>query len=440
VLTLLLVAVGIVLVGSFARVQDRSWVSPAGLFALIWAAYIPTLLFFVQNVDPFVKGMVWILVSTAAVWAGSAMAGSLCPPPVARTVEPSAAAVGFLRSIVRWPILIGLADVVWLFAQRGFSVSQVFSVSALMMVSAANRSEAYAGEADTPVLQRFAFMALFLGVLYGGMLFRLSTRRTDKLLGFLTLFLIIIINTLHGSRFGSIYGGAFWLSAYLATHVALSDPAKGVGSRFLLRFGVAAVVIVFAFSFMTMAVRYTLFSGESTGALVTLRYMLADPFGFVAAFGIWFGESGTRADGPLFGARVFRRLIGLWGVAPPDQYPAIDVGFSTSNIYTIFRELIEDFTLYGSLVALAIYGFLGRVAFWATTARRGAGALPWLTLAYVFAFTSVATSGFAYTTITGAAILFAATFRFIPPVTGAVRVTGLTPGTIFAPAPGSPPS
>jgi oligosaccharide repeat unit polymerase len=405
------------LIALLGRVQDRSWVSPASLFALIWAAYIPTLLFFVPDPKPYVAGMVWILASVAVAWIGSAIAGVLFPPVRVRKVAPSPRAVAILKQLVRWPIAIGLADAVWLFAQRGFSLRDLFSFTAIMLVSSANRGEAYAGESGTPILERFAFTAMYLGALYGGVLFRLSEERRDKLLAFSTLLVLILINTLHGSRFGSIYGGAFWLSAYLAAHVALSDPKKGVGSGFLLRFAMAGVVIVFVFSVVTMMVRYTIFSGENANP-VAWSYMLVDPFGFVAAFGAWFGQSGMHPDGPLFGARVFRRIALMWGKEYP-LYDAVDVGFTTSNVFTVFRELIEDFTLWGSLELLLFYGFLGRVAFWATMREHSRTAIPLLAVVYILAFTSVATSAFAYTTIAAAALLFVVTFIVLPPITTA---------------------
>jgi hypothetical protein len=43
-------------------------------------------------------------------------------------------------------------------------------------------------------------------------------------------------------------------------------------------------------------------------------------------------------------------------------------------------------------------------------------ALPWLALAYAFAFTSVASSAFAYTTVLVGALLFVATFMVLPRV------------------------
>jgi len=161
-------------------------------------------------------------------------------------------------------------------------------------------------------------------------------------------------------------------------------------------------------------VRYEVFA-DNAAARVGWAYMLSDPFGFVAAFGLWFNDSGMHASAPMYGARIFRRIAGLWGQNYP-LYGAIDVGFNTSNVFTIFRELIDDFTLWGSLEMLLFYGFAARFVFWRTTLRTSRLGLPLLAIAYIFAFTGVASSAFAYTTITAALILFVTSFAFLPPV------------------------
>jgi oligosaccharide repeat unit polymerase len=413
-LPILTIAFVMWLIALLGRVQDQSWTSPSSIFALIWAAYIPTLLFFVSDAQPFVKGMVWILASVLAVAAGSAIAGMISPRMATKSVAPSPVAASILTKLTIIGIIVGLMDAGWLFVARGVAVQDILSFKALMLVSAANRGEAYAGELETPVFERVAFTMIYLGTLYGGVLFKLSKRRSDKVIAILALLVLILINTLHGSRFGSIYGGAFWLSAYLAATVALADPVRNTGSTFLLRFGVAGIVIVFVFSILTMTVRYELFA-DNPAARVGWAYMLSDPFGFVAAFGIWFNESGMHDSAPMYGARVFRRIAGLWGKSYP-LYGAIDVGFNTSNVYTIFRELIDDFTLWGSLEMLLFYGFVARIVFWRTTLRVSRVGLPLLAIAYIFAFTGVASSAFAYTTITAALMLFIASFLFLPPI------------------------
>jgi oligosaccharide repeat unit polymerase len=405
------------LIALLGRVQDRSWTSPSSIFALIWAAYIPTLLFFVPDAQPYIKGMLWILVSVVAVALGSAIAGMVFPRLVTKSVIASPVTASIVAKLTIIGIIVGLMDAGWLFVARGVALQDILSFKALMLVSAANRGEAYAGELETPVFERVAFTMIYLGTLYGGVLFRLTRRRSEKVLAVVALLVLILINTLHGSRFGSIYGGAFWLSAYLAATVALSDPVRSTGSAFLLRFALAGVVIVFVFSMLTMTVRYNVFAdvADNPAARVGWAYMLSDPFGFVAAFGIWFNDAGLHDSAPMYGARVFRRIAGLWGKSYP-LYDAIDVGFNTSNVYTIFRELIDDFTWWGSLEMLLFYGFAARFIFWRTTLRISRVGLPLLAIAYIFAFTGVASSAFAYTTITAALILFVASFVVLPPV------------------------
>src|SRR4029079_5963189 len=99
------------------------------------ATYIPTLLFFVPSAQPFLAGLLWILLSVGVAWVGSAIAGALCPPSRARELAPSPRAIATLTQLVRCPIVIGLADAFWLLAQRGFSFHDLFSFSALMLVS-----------------------------------------------------------------------------------------------------------------------------------------------------------------------------------------------------------------------------------------------------------------------------------------------------------------
>ena len=58
------------------------------------------------------------------------------------------------------------------------------------------------------------------------------------------------------------------------------------------------------------------------------------------------------------------------------------VAGETSNIYTGFRPLIEDFTIPGALVVLALLGFVGGLGFRNVAAGKWSG-LPLLLIAYL---------------------------------------------------------
>ncbi|MDB4915698.1 MAG: hypothetical protein JWM95_3342 [Gemmatimonadetes bacterium] len=396
-------------VAVLARLSDRSWVSPAPFFALMWAGYLLSLLLFSKLIDGLVPGMLWILLSVSAVCAGSMAARPFLTPPVQRDPVPDDAALWVLRWICVVALVTGVINMMALVAARGFSPSGLLQFAIIAQVSAANRAQIYAGDADTSILQRLVWIGLFIASAYGAILFRIAARGWDRVLGFMPMFIASALYSLFGSRMGVLYGGSLWIGTYLATHIVLSDPIRGVGIRFLVRLGLGSIVLIVGLSTLSQVLRYS----AGTRALDWQR-MLADPFAFVAAFGIWFNHDGMKFTDLYYGARLFRRFSEILGVVSEIQ-PAISVGFTDSNIYTVYRDLIEDFNPVGSTVFLFLMGLFGRLTFAAALSGR-TRALPWLTLLYAFALTSFSSGLLSYTVPTAALLLFIGSFRFLPSI------------------------
>ena len=99
----------------------------------------------------------------------------------------------------------------------------------------------------------------------------------------------------------------------------------------------------------------------------------------------------------MFGFGV--RELGVFG----DQ--SVDIGESASNIYTVFRPLIEDFTFAGALMVLALTGFVTGFSF--VRMRNGSVAsIAVVSLFYSFVAWSHVTSLLAYNTILLAFVLW----------------------------------
>src|SRR5581483_395044 len=157
----------------------------------------------------------------------------------------------------------------------------------------------------------------------GGILFKTGTRRRDRVVGLLSVVLPIVVGALYGSRVGVLYGGSFWVSAYLAASV-LQTPSQGrTGLQLLVRAGLVTGFLLLGLSLLTQVVRYA----AGSEPFDWFR-MLADPFGFVAAFGTWFDGSGLRTADFYLGARSLRRLVEFAGIRQP-LAPAIEVGFTS---------------------------------------------------------------------------------------------------------------
>ena len=114
----------------------------------------------------------------------------------------------------------------------------------------------------------------------------------------------------------------------------------------------------------------------------------------------------VRRVGLAAGFYSFERIGRMLGFDRP-AFPAIDVGFTTSNVYTVFRTLIQDYGTFGSLIVVLAAGFVGSRAYRAVIAGRPAW-LATLTLVYAFMFAGMAVSVFSYTVRSVGAAFFIA--------------------------------
>ena len=295
-----------------------------------------------------------------------------------------------LRAIVLVAALAGVGEVVLLFARQDFSLSAALSYAVVAQVTAFNRAEYLSGALDQGLAERLAFLCMYAGALFGGMLFRLSRSRLEAILALTPLVLLLVVFGLYGSRMGALYGGSFWIGAYLATTILVGTWRDVLGWRFLLRVGVVAGVLGFSVPVATQVWRYSLgWRG------LDWRMMLGDGVSFVAAFGLWFKSHTAQVSDFLWGGRLLRKVVAPLGLHYPIALE-IDVGFTSSNVFTVLRDLIEDFGTVGALLFLFGYGFVGRALFTQVAGGR-VGSVGALTLVYAFALTSVAFSIFSYT-------------------------------------------
>jgi oligosaccharide repeat unit polymerase len=398
-LRILAMIVTMLFFGMTARISERSWTAPAVFFTLLWALYVLSCTYFFVDFEQMLSGVVWIALACGSVVAGT-LVGHLDPSrgkrSTAKKVEP--ARFPFLRSISTVAVIVALSQILFMFARQGFSLRAVISYTAIAQLSALNRGQFIYGDQQQTVAEQIGFLCMYFGALTGGLLFKVAANKRERVLAVLNLILPATVLSLYGSRMGVLYGGAFWVSSYIAARV-FEGGTRGDG-RFFLRVGALATILLVGVQVLVQIVRYS-----TNRDPVPIIRMIADPFSFLAAFCSWFNDAGWQYSGFTAGARTFRRLVALVGIAAA-PLPEISVGFTSSNIYTVFRDLIEDFGSIGALVVLFAYGYVARVVF--RRARDGdvrfTGAL---SLVFAFALTSFSVSIFFYTATMLAAIAFA---------------------------------
>lgn len=401
----LLIALGCLplLVGVLARVTERSWIAPSAFFGFLWGAVaVPAALVF-YDVPGLTQALLWIFVASLTVWAG-ALAGRSFGGWSAEDRLGPGDALKQLPGLWIFPTagtIAGIAEVWFIFARQGYSLISVVSYAAIAQLTATNRSQYIYGDAEQGTVERIALLCLYLGTIFGGILFRLRRSRLEGWIGLAPLLLTLISFGLYGSRMGALYGGSFWVGSYLTATILVGDREDLIGWRFLVRVGIVAGLIGFGFSVGTQVLRY---SAANRG--FNWQSILGDGVSFVAAFGLWFKDHVLQLTDFAWGGRVFRKLVTPFGLDLPIERE-IQVGFTSSNIFTVLRDIIEDFGTVGALTFLFLYGMAGRLLF-SHVARGSLRASGLLTLIYAFALTSVAFSIFSYTITSAAVICFIA--------------------------------
>ena len=399
--------------GALATARDRNALVPATFFVVLWAGYaLVTVGVFATDRAVYGPAMLWLVAACAAVVAGSAFAGRVDHPA---TTRPAPAELGTLlpglRPVTTLLVVACVAHLIWIFARAGFSWRNVASAAVIAQVSSLNRSSFGYGDLEQGMAERFLFIADYGGPLFAGLLFRVRRHWLDRGISMLALYLGVLIPTLYGSRMGVLFGGSFWLAAFMAAHVYIRRPAGAASARFLFQVAGVAVAVLMGLSLLAMMVRYRWSFDQGR----SFAYLVADPFAFLAAFAYWFREHGLRLHGLLAGFRDFEHWFAFFGLhvgqarGALQDWPAIHVGFTSSNIYTLFRFLIEDFGILGALLWLFGFGALSARAFRAVL-RGSRLAVAWLAVCYSYVLTSFSMSLLYYVTVTAGIALFVGYF------------------------------
>jgi|GEM_PF-4648271 len=443
-----LIALAMILLAVFSQRQGQRWLAPDAFFCLLWGLYCGVSLAFVSRPERHIPGLLWILLSCGCVFVGSTVARSLVvrtrlaggstrlrprAPHRNSTDAANAAAIqtpvdryagrpvrGPARGparIVRLPafrsltvllVLMGLGEIVYIFAQRGVSLQGILSLSAVAQVSAANRVDFTYGDRRQSTVEWVVFVLVYAGALFGGAYFRFARTRRGKLIALLTVVNAATFAMLYGSRMGVLFGGSFWISAYLAAHILEAGARRRSDLRLLARILGYSAAILLGFSILTMSIRY-----QFLDAPRALGRHLSETFVFVPAFCEWFADE--CASDPwlserkrLWGFRSFWKLYELCGVIESPELP-IPVEETSSNIFTVFRGLIEDFGPIGSCLVLFLFGAAANLSYLAVQYGR-ASFLPALIVAYAYTFLSTSFSLFTYNAPNLALWIFAGYF------------------------------
>jgi len=339
-----------------ARMLQGSWLAPSAFVGLMWS--VCSGLPLVATKDHISPQCMWLLVGLIACLQMGAFV-LLGPATRQNTHLPlnpiGLAAMGdrCLRFSLYFAAAALLGGVIyaaiWLRnLGLSFSLNGFFSLGSIMY-------DIIVGGEPDPWWYRLLRMWVFPSVLLGGFAAPLVQSRRKKLLTLSGFVPSLLMGTAIASRFATLVAIACWMSGYLSMKCFLSRGRFRVTPKF------AGALLVIALTAVAMfvglyAVRGSISQDDSEASVK----IASDILSYLAVF-----DRYVRTDEPHplgFGVYTVGGVFEFLGVKNRvrnlDWEPIDLEGGISSNIYTAFRGLIDDFSLVGSMFLCLIAGAL----------------------------------------------------------------------------------
>jgi oligosaccharide repeat unit polymerase len=284
---------------------------------------------------------------------------------------------------IKWLVMIFSAmGLLAIYMQLNFLKIQINSLSDLL--HAANKISIirYTGGQDISkfglVLMAFLYSGGFLAGIYNVV----SKGLLNKFISLIPFIVMLIFTMINGVKTGFLFLLVIWISGFAAAHVY--DKKGEVRKPGLL---ILRACIIIALVLLLIPITQILRGGKTDTKIKLVNASALSYFCSFNAFSVWYhsykNDELTGVKYSLSGVHNFfygEREIGLYGEQNIEvgKYDNIPI---RTNVYTMTRGLIQDFTLYGAMAILFIAGILMQMVYYLTK-RKNAFAMGMLALFY----------------------------------------------------------
>ena len=338
-----------------ARRSGGSWYSPAAFFAGFWCVFAGLPLI-AGPITIAPAGMLFIAAACAAVLLGAWIAGKRQPATMAAPFPPPEPPL--LGWLIAACTVLGLAVVALILysVETSSSAPRLLSFGAIVETIHKLAVARNGGTWEEPAAARVLTTATYLGAMLSGLMIGLR-EGWSRWLSLAVLVPSVLITVILTTRSSLLLPLALGASSYLATSIA-----AGKAPSFTLKrvAWLAGLVVIMAGGFVLIQMaRYAGWSSGHPAAVAESLWLNTFPYmgvfsGWLQRYGLWdslhltFGQYTFAGAFDLF--HIHSRVAGLY----TEQ---VVINGSQYNVYTAFRGLVEDFTVPGALIFLALVGF-----------------------------------------------------------------------------------
>jgi len=350
----------LVLLALAARLLSQSWLAPSAFAPMLWSVYVMLPLVLAPGYEASMVA-VWLIVLLVFSIQLGAFCGEENIPGGVQTQSRGRFDTIRINRLILLFVALAILGVVYFaaktFADNDLSASPLGILALGHVLSIAR----YSGEQE-PGLVRVLVTWMYPAGLLGGIVYAFSGTKGQRLPSFAPFLPALLLGLITSTRAPSLITTCCWMSGFLATKSYLT---RGSYPLFTKRLGLVLAGLALAgiglYIFLDAIRSY---KSESAFEIVAdWDRVRSSGLGYLTAFSEWVMRGSPERLG--YGAYTFAGLYGIAGlhvrVTGTYEQSVTVAGGDETNIYTAFRGLIQDFSLFGAVVVCLGFGiFSGR--------------------------------------------------------------------------------
>ena len=356
----------IVILALIIALLSLSWkyilrLEPAGIFAAMWAFFAGAVMLLQNQIEQRHEGQIFVLVSVTIFVMGTIFCDTIYQPEA--TGKKLEMRKGWITPILLILIAGAIVNPIYSIALHGFSLQALLSMQDLLnMNRAISEDRYYTGEAYS-VINQFFLIFSYAAPVIGGFCYRL-VGKLNKSLCIITLIPGTFIALTQSMKMVMMTSFILWFASYIVCSYSYNLPIH-IKPKVILRF----ILIILGF-FFVLFISMVFRTGEVSERTILdiSQKFVTYALGHMHCIDMWY-TTYTPAE-LAWGSKTFMGISNLLGIEERVQgiYPEyLNIGkngfYGISNVYTIFRPLVEDVGEAGTMLVMFFMGYISNYSF-----------------------------------------------------------------------------
>jgi len=262
----------------------------------------------------------------------------------------------YLNNLLFVIILFSILGLLSLYIQLKYLNIKITSFNDIYKIANKIAILRYSNQTELPGAGKLLQAFLYAGSYFGGYTFYISKKLKHKLLTFLPLTTITLISIINSVKLPFIVSIFFWLSSFISTYIFYKQGKVCIKIKYLF------TIIICSIFFITTFITIHKFRSGDSNTKYNYESLLISYYSSYNVFSLWW-KNYDFSHKITPGKYTFS---GIHNLIFKDRQPGLFTEFIIlkenpivkSNVYTIFRAFIEDYSFFGTIIIFFFCGYL----------------------------------------------------------------------------------